>query len=134
MNVLGRSVKLLEQRQKRRTHCLQLFEMRSRQPLQQPLGSRRKRDLNLPAIGQIPTAPHEPRLFKPIEQLDGSVVLYVQMRGQVLDAQHFPRRRALDGQQRLMLLRREAGGPGGGCAEGKKLSQTTLKKEDEDKD
>ena len=83
--------------------------MPPRKPSQHLLPSRSQPHLNLPAVVPAPVTPDETIRFQAIDQADGAMMPNLQTLRENPDCRFLPVRHSLELEQRLVLLRLEAG-------------------------
>jgi len=83
----------------------------------------RERQIDLPAIRRPGFARDQAFRHQAVRQFHGAVVAHPQSLGQLADGEAVAARKSFDCQERLVLLRREAGALGGLFAEMQKLPQ-----------
>ena len=87
---------------------MDLVEMRRRKPVEHLLRLRRQGDQDTATVAGVGLAVHESQSHQPIDQLDHAVVAQQKLIRQLAHREIVPDRVALDRQQGLVLLRRQA--------------------------
>ena len=101
----------------------QFVKMDFRKLVQAALAFGGQPDQNPPAVIGIGDPGDQVELGHAVDEFDGGVVSNEKQRGEIADRDRLVVREALDGEQRLMLLRRQFLPMGGGFAEGQEFPQ-----------
>ena len=106
---MNRSIKNVEGGAELRAKAPQLVSVRGRQPSELAPTRRREREPVAPAIVLVDPPRDETGLDRPIDELDDAVVLQLERSRDVTDRGSVDAGCATDGEQQLMLVRRDPG-------------------------